>query len=117
MGALELSFRYFRQLQPKLQEAFPDLYPRMAVGMAGNGSECFGYDDSLSEDHDFEPGFCIFLPDESIVDSRTAFRLERAYSKLPREFCGYRRSNSRKKGKVNLYDKENINTTYSHHSR
>lgn len=92
MGALELSFRYYRQLQPKLQEAFPDLYPRMAIGMAGNGSECFGYDDELSRDHDFEPAFCIFLPDEDLVDRKTAFALERAYAALPREFMGLKRS-------------------------
>ena len=34
----------------------------------------------------------ILLPDENIVDRRTAFQLERAYSKLPREFEGYQRN-------------------------
>ena len=58
----------------------------------GAGSECFGYDDEISRDHDFEPGFCIFLPGEDVVDRRTAFLLERAYAKLPKEYEGFRKS-------------------------
>ena len=34
---------------------------------------------------------CLLLPDETSVDRRTAFLLERAYAKLPKEFMGYRR--------------------------
>ena len=50
-----------------------------------------GYDDGISRDHDFEAGFCIFIPD-GFLDSKTEFALERAYSKLPKEFEGVRRS-------------------------
>ena len=71
-----------------LEAQFPDLMPYLAAGLFGSGSECFGYDDDVSRDHDFEPGFCLFLPEESVVDRRTAFLLERAYSKLPRMFRG-----------------------------
>ena len=93
MKGLELSRAFYLEHgAPMIAREFPELEGVLAIGLVGSGSECFGYDDSLSEDHDFEPGFCIFLPDESVIDSRTAFRLERAYSKLPREFCGYRRS-------------------------
>ena len=74
-----------------LERDFPDLLPLLAVGLTGSGSERFGYDDEVSRDHDFEPCFCIFLPDESVVDRRSAFRLERAYAKLPDEFEGFRR--------------------------
>lgn len=75
-----------------LREKFPELMPFLAVGLSGSGSECLGYDDAVSRDHDFEPGFCIFLPDEETVDRRTAFLLERAYAGLPREYMGLRRS-------------------------
>lgn len=75
-----------------LAEQFPELLPKLAIGLVGSGSECLGYDDAVSCDHDFEPGFCIFLPSEDIVDRQAAFRLERAYAKLPKEFAGYRRS-------------------------
>ena len=90
---LELSKAYYEAYgEPMLREQFPELLPYLAAGLAGSGSECFGYDDVVSQDHDFEPGFCLFLPDESVVDRKTAFRLERAFSKLPREFMGFRRS-------------------------
>ena len=92
MKGLELSKAYYTQFgAPMLESEFPELLPHIAVGLCGSGSECFGYDDEVSEDHDFEPGFCIFLPGEDIVDRKAAFQLERAYAKLPKEFKGYAR--------------------------
>ena len=92
MNGLTLSRKYYEEYgRPTLEERFPDILPVIAVGLCGSGSECFGYDDGISRDHDFEPGFCIFLPDENVVDRQTAFRLERAYSSLPDEFLGFRR--------------------------
>ena len=93
MKGIELSERFYLEYgEPMLQESFPSLMPLIAVGLAGSGSECFGYDDGISRDHDFEAGFCIFIPDEDVIDSRTCFALERAYSKLPKEFMGVKRS-------------------------
>ena len=71
---------------PMLHEQFPQYEEIIAVGLVGAGSECFGYDDEVSRDHDFEPAFCLFLPDEEVIDRRTAFLLERAYAKLPKEY-------------------------------
>ncbi|MBQ6371981.1 MAG: DUF4037 domain-containing protein, partial [Oscillospiraceae bacterium] len=42
-------------------------------------------------DHDFDPGFCIFIPGEDKVSRKDAFRLERAYHDLPKEFMGLER--------------------------
>ncbi len=93
MKGFELSKRFYRECGvPMLHEQFPEWESLVAVGLVGSGSECFGYDDELSQDHDFEPGFCLFLPDEKTVDRKTAFALERAYAKLPKEFMGYTRS-------------------------
>ena len=92
MNGLELSRAYFEQYGlPMLREQFPALLPGLCAGLVGSGSECFGFDDAVSRDHDFEPGFCLFLPDEETVSRRDAFLLERAYAKLPREFMGLRR--------------------------
>lgn len=92
MNGLELSRAFFEEYgRPMLKAQFPDLMPFLAAGLFGGGSECFGYDDDVSRDHDFEPGFCLFLPEEAVVDRRTAFLLERAYSKLPRTFGGVSR--------------------------
>lgn len=76
---------------PMLASEFPELLPLIAAGVCGSGSECFGFDDEVSRDHDFEPGFCIFLPGEDLVDRKTAFRLERAYARLPKEYAGLKR--------------------------
>lgn len=93
MRGLELARAYYEACgAPMLEERFPELLPRVAVGLIGSGSECFGYDDAVSRDHDFEPGFMLLLPGEDAVDRRTAFLLERAYAALPRDFMGLRRS-------------------------
>ena len=92
MNGLELSKAYFEQHGlPMLENEFAELMPYLAVGLFGSGSECFGFDDDVSTDHDFEPGFCIFMPDEDTIDRRAAFLLERAYAKLPKEFMGFKR--------------------------
>lgn len=92
MKGLELSKKfYFEYGEPMLKEQFPDVYPYLAVGFTGRGSERYGFDDEISQDHDFEVGFTVFMPDESIVDRRTAFNLERAYNKLPKEYMGIKR--------------------------
>lgn len=93
MKGIELSKRFYEECgKPILEEQFSHLLPYLAVGLVGSGSECYGYDDDFSRDHDFEPAFCIFIPDEEIVDRKSAFALERAYAKLPKEFLGIQRS-------------------------
>lgn len=93
MNGLELSRAFYERCgKPMLEEQFPSLLSFLAVGLFGSGSECFGYDDDISQDHDFEPGFCIFLPGEELVDRRREFLLERAYYKLPKRFEGFSRA-------------------------
>lgn len=90
MQGMELSKKYFEEFgRSMLEENFKDILPYLAVGLTGSGSECFGYDDEKSQDHDFEPGFCIFIPDESAIDTKDEFRLQREYDKLPSEFMGF----------------------------
>ncbi len=92
MRGLDICRAYYEACgAPMLREQFPHLLPLIAAGLFGSGSECFGFDDELSRDHDFEPGFCLLLPGEEAVSRRDAFLLERAYAKLPREFMGLRR--------------------------
>ena len=80
MNGLEISRGFFEEYgKPMLERDFADILPYIAAGFVGSGSEHLGYDDEISQDHDFEPGFCIFLPSEEVVDRRTAFLLERAY--------------------------------------
>ncbi|MBE6117242.1 MAG: DUF4037 domain-containing protein [Erysipelotrichaceae bacterium] len=93
MNGIDLSREYYELYgKPMLEEQFPELLPLIACGVCGSGSESFGYDDEISRDHDYEPGFIIFLPGEDLVDRRSAFLLERAYAKLPKEYKGLKRS-------------------------
>lgn len=93
MKGIEISKAYFEEYgKPMLERDFSDVLPYLCVGMVGSGSDCYGFDDEISRDHDFEPGFCIFIPSEDVVDRRTEFLLERAYAKLPKEFMGLKRS-------------------------
>ncbi len=90
MKGLELARRYYEEYGRKMiEEQFPEYADRIAVGLAGEGSECNGFDDDLSQDHDFEPCFCLWITPEDERDF--GFRLERAYAKLPRDFMGFRR--------------------------
>ena len=87
MKGPELSRAYYEAFgRPMLEREFPDVMDRIAVGLAGHGSECFGFDDEISWDHDFEPGFCLWITDED--DRDFGFRLFRAYRRLPGEFEG-----------------------------
>lgn len=54
MKGLDLSkLFYTEQVRPALAQRFPQLLPRIAAGLVGEGSQCFGYDDDLSQDHDW----------------------------------------------------------------
>ncbi len=91
MQGLDISREFYLQYgKPMLKEQFSDVIDRIAVGLAGEGSECLGFDDEHSRDHDFDAGFCLWITEEDERDF--GFRLERAYSKLPKEFMGLRRS-------------------------
>ena len=94
MNGLEIARGYYENFgKPMLESEFADILPFLAAGFVGSGSEHYGYDDELSRDHDFEPGFCIFLPGEDVIDRKRAFQLERAYAKLPKEYAGIKRQN------------------------
>lgn len=92
MNGLELAKEYYTVYgKPMLETDFKDILPYLAIGFVGKGSEHFGFDDLVSRDHDFEPGFCIFLPGEEVVNRRQEFLLERGYAKLPKELHGVKR--------------------------
>ena len=90
MKGLELAKAYFNEYKNQIIEACPDIASSLAFGLVGGGSECYELDDDISTDHDFEPAFCIFVPES--LSRKDMFLLERAYAKLPKEFLGYKRS-------------------------
>ena len=87
MKGLQLAEEYFKEYgMEMLEKEFSEYMPRIAAGLVGHGSECFGYDDEVSTDHDFEPRFFIWLTDDD--EKEFGFKLFRAYDRLPREFKG-----------------------------
>ena len=90
MKGIEIAKRYYQEFgKPMLESQFADVINRIAVGIAGEGSECLGFDDEISKDHDFEAGFCLWITRED--EAKFGFKLERAYAKLPKEFMGLKR--------------------------
>lgn len=86
-AGLSLSREYFDLVWPFLQEKLGDLVPSLALGLVGEGSDCFGFDDSFSRDHDWGPGLCLWLP--STVLAEHEGKVKAALSELPREHAGY----------------------------
>ena len=85
MKGLELSRRFFEEFGKPLLQQIPG-GDSVAAGLCGEGSECFGFDDSVSRDHDFGPAFDLLVPDTFDPDLRR--QLEDAYRHLPSEFAG-----------------------------
>ena len=88
MKGLELAEEYYKAYgREMLQTKFPHLLEQMAVGLVGYGSECLGFDDEISMDHDYGPSFCVWLPRE--IYQQYGAQVQAAYEELPQEFRGY----------------------------
>lgn len=81
MKGLDLARDYYIQCgRPMIQEKFESYASHITVGLCGEGSECFGFDDEISKDHDFGPAFCMWLDRE--VMEKTGERLIAEYEAL-----------------------------------
>ena len=87
MKGLDLCERYYEAYgRPMLAAQFSELVPRIAVGLVGQGSECLGFDDAISTDHDYGPGFCLWLTAKDYAAYAPA--LQAAYDAMPKDFLG-----------------------------
>ena len=90
MRGLALSRLYYHEVfLPACRRSLPRALGHFAVGLVGEGSECFGYDDDLSQDHSFGPRLCIWLTQEDCA--RWGQDLNALWLDLPDTFRGYQR--------------------------
>lgn len=78
---LERSREFYEQYGRTMINAhFTEYENRIAVGLTGEGSDCFGFDDEISTDHDYAPGFCMWLTAKDFEE--IGERLQAEYDKL-----------------------------------
>lgn len=87
ISGLALARAYWEEHgRPMLEARYPAYSGRIAAGLVGHGSECYGFDDAISRDHDVGPGFCLWLTAEDHAEIGTALQAD--YDALPRTFRG-----------------------------
>lgn len=79
------------------QPKFAKYKNRIAAGLVGHGSECYGFDDEISQDHDFGPGFCLWLTDDDYAE--IGADLQNAYNALPQKYAGFESRNETPRAK------------------
>lgn len=85
VSGLKLARAFWTQMgKPMIAARYPQYAGRIAAGLVGHGSECYGFDDAYSQDHDFGPRFCLWLTDEDYA--AIGEQLEADYEALPRKF-------------------------------
>ena len=85
---LELSKRYFYDIVlPEFEKSLKDILPLCAFGLVGEGSECYGYDDELSQDHDFGPSVCIWLRKDDYLKYKD--RINEVLKNLSKTYLGF----------------------------
>ena len=78
---IERSRTFYEEYGKKMiHEQFTEYEERIAAGFVGEGSDCFGFDDAVSMDHDYAPGFCMWLTDEDYAAIGES--LQKAYDEL-----------------------------------
>ncbi len=88
MQGLTLARLFYQDVAaPRMQQKLGSQFQRLAIGLVGEGSECFGFDDKHSRDHDFGAGFCVWALQED--KEALAPALEAIFAALPRTFMGF----------------------------
>lgn len=88
---MEICREYFEAYgKDMLNENFSEYLDKITVGLVGEGSDCFGFDDEISKDHDFGPRFCMWVSKETYEE--IGKELQEAYEKLPDNFGGLKRN-------------------------
>ncbi|MCR5278907.1 MAG: DUF4037 domain-containing protein, partial [Lachnospiraceae bacterium] len=86
---LNLARSFYEEcFKPIIDRDFADFKDRIAVGLFGRGSDCYGYDDEDSRDHDWGPGFVVLT--DPVTFEKIGSELTNAYDSLPKEYKGFK---------------------------
>ena len=90
MKGLALSRFYYNEIfLPECRKRIPSAEEHFAAGLVGEGSECFGFDDELSQDHSFGLRLCVWMTQEDYA--LYGADLNALWRDLPQTFMGYKR--------------------------
>ena len=67
---IELGRELAHYVAQDIELNMPDISPYLCLALVGTGSECLGYDDAISEDHDFTKRCQLFLPDDIYISNK-----------------------------------------------
>ena len=81
---------YYEILEPRIHSDCPQCLERIAVGLFGPGSQCLGFGDEISRDHDWGLRVCILLNDEDYRN--LSADLERVLKESPQSYQGLKTS-------------------------
>lgn len=86
---LVLSQGYYNDIvAPMIHDKFSEWEDKIAVGLVGRGSDCLGYDDESSMDHDWGPGVLMWVTKETY--DQIGQQLSEAYEALTKEYKGFK---------------------------
>jgi len=109
MNGLMISEAYFFQCGlPLIEKKFGANKNKIAAGLVGQGSECYGFDDEISQDHDWGPCFCIWLESKDYLE--IGDDLQNLYDKLPESFMGLKKrvENPLSKGRIGILNTQSF---------
>lgn len=86
LGLLLCRSYYETYGKPMIAEKFAEYADKIAVGLVGKGSDCFGFDDAYSKDHDYGPRFVMWVTAKTYEEIGEALQAE--YEKLPTSYQG-----------------------------
>ena len=87
MRGLELSEKFYEEYgRGMIEGQFPEYAGVIAAGVAGEGSDCFGYDDEISGIMISRRDSAFWIPDA--LERELEFKLSRAYGSFLRNSLG-----------------------------
>ncbi len=74
---------YEDELKPAIERELPEYIDKITVALVGRGSDCYGWDDEQSKDHDWG-GLCVILEKEAY--DQIGQKLSEIYEALPKTY-------------------------------